>query len=104
MSILYKSLVLGSGGGPVLYYRLDEATNATSVVDFSAHAYNGSYSGTGVTWQLAGAIVGDGDKATQFDGTAGEIQAPPILNSAINGLLTISIEFWVNLINLSFLN
>src|SRR5579883_3400718 len=54
---------------PSAYWRMGESAGAT-VVDASGNGVNGTYVG-GVTHGVPGAIVGDSDTATTFDGQAG---------------------------------
>jgi hypothetical protein len=58
---------------PAIFWRLGDAGGPT-VVDASVNARHGTYSGTGVVYGVAGALLNDTDKAVTLDGVAGAIQ------------------------------
>jgi len=67
----YSGAILADA--PNIYYRLGESAGTTAR-DSSGHGNNGTYSASGVTLGVAGAIVNDTDTAITLDGTTGFIQ------------------------------
>ena len=92
----YSSTVMNDS--PVAYYRLDEASG-TSAADQTSNAYTGTYSSSGVTYSVAGALTGDTDTAVTFNGSTGDMTMPSGVNPATYQALTI--EFWMKLSTLS---
>ena len=88
--ISYKNTVLADS--PLVYYRLDEASGTTAT-DSSGSGHNGTYSATGVTYSVTGAIRGDADKAVTFNGTTGDVTVP----SPINPTGSATLECWVKI-------
>lgn len=91
-SSLYARTV--TGDFPAVYYRLDEATS-TVATDASGNLRNGTYSSTGVTRGVAGAISGDPDPGVTFDGVSGSVTLADRPSIRLNGNFTI--EFWAKL-------
>ena len=58
---------------PNIYYRLGESAGTTAT-DSSGNGNNGTYSASGVTYGVAGAIVNDANTAITLDGAAGSVQ------------------------------
>ncbi len=87
----YRSAVLADG--PAAYWRLDEATGSQAA-DASGHGKSGTYSSTGVTRGVAGALTGDPDTAASFDGASGAVAVTGVGN--FTGTSAFSAEAWVN--------
>lgn len=84
--------------GPVSYWRLDDAYEATSVVDIVG-SHNGTPSpagSTAVTQQQPDALVGDPNPATLLDGVAGFLTVPNNAAFDFSGTHAYSLEGWVN--------
>lgn len=96
----YYSLVV-IADSPQAYYQLDE-TSGTTATDSSGFANNGTYTGSGVTYGVAGAITNDADTAVTFDGTAGDMATPSGVNPS--GWAGLSVEAWVKLTNITYVN
>jgi hypothetical protein len=60
----YSSTVIADG--PVVYYRLGDASGATTAVDSSGNNRNGTYTLGQLVQGVSGAIVGDTDTAVTF--------------------------------------
>ena len=58
---------------PNIYYRLGDSTGTTAM-DSSGNGHDGTYSASGVTLGVAGAIVNDANTAITLDGLAGSVQ------------------------------
>jgi hypothetical protein len=86
----YAATVLSDG--PIAYWRLDDTTTAAAK-DFSGNGHDGTYVG-GVTLGVQGAIVGDPDTATQFDGNSGEMVATVPSSFDFTGNEPYSVEVW----------
>lgn len=93
----YSSTVMQDN--PVVYHRLDESSG-TSAADQTSNAYTGTYSGSGVTYSVAGALSNDSDTAVTFNGSSGNMTLASGVNPA-NYTSAISIEFWMKLSTLS---
>lgn len=93
----YASIILADN--PQAYYRLDESSG-TVANDLTANAYNGTYSGSGVTLGQVGALLKSNDAAVLFDGVAGNVALPAGLSPA--GYSAITVEAWVKLSTTSF--
>ena len=74
---------------PTLYWRLGEASGTTAV-DWAN--LNDGVVGTGVTRNATGAVLGDSDKASTFDGTANATVSAP---SAAPAPDTFTTEAWI---------
>jgi hypothetical protein len=87
----YSATILADG--PAAYWRLGEISG-TAAADASSHGNAGTYSGVAGAYTLGqpGALYGDADTATQFDGRAGFVIVP-----SSSGLQTnqVSIEVWI---------
>jgi hypothetical protein len=86
----YSSEVLADT--PYLYWRLGESSGTTAA-DGSGNARTGTYHASGVTYAVAGPLVGDADTSVTFDGTAGEVHSSAALNLSAIGVVTV--EFWI---------
>jgi hypothetical protein len=86
-SSAYATAVLADA--PMAYWRLDEAAG-TMMNDASGHGHAGTYTGA-VGHSQAGALVGDTDTATGFDGVSAAANAPLDLSSTSR----ITLEFWL---------
>ncbi|SDL13680.1 Concanavalin A-like lectin/glucanases superfamily protein, partial [Arthrobacter sp. ov407] len=84
----YAKDVLADGAGS--YWRLGEASG-TSLVDWAG--WTDAVAGSGVTRGGAGAITGDANKATTFDGT---INGSASTQTAIPGPDVFTAETWIN--------
>ena len=84
----YSSTVLGQGAGT--FWRLGESSGATA---YDWAGYTDGQVGTGVTRGAAGAISGDANTASTFDGTGNGLVSAP---SAVTGPDTFTTEAWVN--------
>ncbi len=84
----YAATVLQQGGGT--YWRLGEPSGATA---YDWAGYTDGVVGTGVTRGAAGAISGDANTASTFDGTGNGLVSAP---AAITGPNTFTTEAWVN--------
>lgn len=87
----YRSAVLADS--PAGYWRLDETSGSTAA-DSSSHGKTGTYSSSGVTRGVAGALVGDTDPAASFDGANGTVSVNGV--GAFAGTAPFSAEAWVN--------
>jgi RHS repeat-associated protein len=77
--------------GPAAYWRLGEASGTTAN-DASGNAINGTYvGGTGVTYNVTGALTSDSDKAVTFNGTSAYMWSA----TAVNGASNFTEEAWV---------
>jgi hypothetical protein len=85
----YSDAVAGTGG-VTAYWRLGEASG--SVAADAKGSNSGTYTG-GVVHGVAGAIAGDADKATAFDGSSGYVNVPT--GSAMRFGDSFSAEAWV---------
>ncbi|BDZ51947.1 hypothetical protein GCM10025867_41880 [Frondihabitans sucicola] len=74
---------------PYLYYRLGDASGATTAKDSSLSGTAGVYTG-GVTQGAAGAIAGTTDTAATFDGSSGQVDS----TQSYNDPEVYSIEAW----------
>ena len=86
----YASAVLADA--PVAYYRLDDPS-APTICDSSSSANNGTYTASGVTYGVAGAMLKSPDNAVAADGTAagiGTSNAPV----PITGNSSFTLESW----------
>ena len=83
----YANKVLSDGA--LDFWRLGQASG--SVVDWAG--WNDLTPGTGMTRGASGAILGDSDKASTFDGTSAGFAAT---QSAIPGPDTFTVESWIN--------
>lgn len=79
-----------AANSPVAYWRLDDASGATSAADSSGHNSAATYNGSAGFGQ-AGALAGDADTAVGFDGLSTYLEAPDILNPNTS----LSLEAWV---------
>lgn len=93
----YSQLIINDG--PVAYYRLDESSG-TSAHDSSGNGYNGTYSGSGVTYAQPGAISGDSDTCVLLNGSTGRVTTPG--GASPVGWASVTLEAWVNLSSNSF--
>lgn len=84
---------------PNAYYRLGEATGSQAF-DSSGNAFIGTYSVSGVTYAVTGAIKNDPNTAVTLDGAAGEITLPS--GATPTGWGAITLEAWFNLSTTSF--
>src|SRR5664280_1526657 len=84
----YSSTVMGQGAGT--FWRLGESSGATA---YDWAGYTDGQVGTGVTRGAAGAISGDTNTASTFDGTRNGLVSAP---SAVTGPDTFTTEAWVN--------
>ncbi|MGI9146220.1 MAG: DUF4832 domain-containing protein [Chloroflexota bacterium] len=87
-SASYSAAVLRDA--PAGYWRLDEPSGS-SVADSSGHAHSGAYVGN-VIHAAAGALSGDPDTATQFDG----VTSAAAINLDLSTVSSTSVEFWLN--------
>jgi hypothetical protein len=82
---LYVKGVASGGGGssyaatvladsPLLHWRFGESVGTTAA-DASGNARTGAYTGSGVTYGVAGALSGDANTAVTFDGVNGEVSS-----------------------------
>ncbi len=83
----YTKDVLGAGATD--YWKLDQAAGATSNIDYAG--YHDLTLGSGVTGGGAGAISGDSDTASSFDGSASGFGAS---NGSVPGPNTFTEEAW----------
>jgi hypothetical protein len=86
----YSQSVLADG--PVAYYRLDESGGPT-MCDMSTSKNDGTYSASGITYGVPGALSGDPDSAVAADGTPGVIGISNAY-SAIAGNSSFTLEGW----------
>lgn len=86
----YKTFLLSLT--PTRYYRLDEASGATAT-DSSTAAQNGTYTGGGVTYNVAGALDGDTDNAVTLNGTTAYVNSPNTSLPTGNGAMTFGVWF-----------
>src|SRR4051812_48830232 len=84
----YSSAVLGNAG-LAGYWRLDDASGTQACDGLGANP--GTYSG-GFTLNQVGALAGDSDAATAFNGSTGAVSVPSA--TALNTADTFSIEAW----------
>jgi len=84
----YRKQVLADE--PLAYWRLGE-TSGTSAADATGSGNSGTYTG-GVTLGALGALAGDSDTASSFDGVNDQVTVPH--NAALNLNGSFSIEFW----------
>ena len=84
----YRSQVLADE--PLAYWRLGEPSG-TSAADASGNGNTGTYGGS-PTLGATGALAGDTDTATSFDGVNDNVSVPN--NAALNLNGSFSIEFW----------
>jgi hypothetical protein len=84
----FSSLILSDS--PVAYWKLDEASGAM-MLDSTANAHNGTYTGVGITYQAVGAILPNPDFAALFNGSSGASTVPN--NAALNPP-AVSAEAW----------
>ena len=84
----YANKVLSDGA--LDFWRLGQASGS-SVVDWAG--WNDLTPGAGMTGGASGAILGDSDKASTFDGTSAGFAAT---QSAIPGPDTFTVESWIN--------
>ncbi|MGZ4661665.1 MAG: LamG-like jellyroll fold domain-containing protein, partial [Arthrobacter sp.] len=84
----YANKVLSDGA--VDFWRLDQASGS-NVVDWAG--WNDLVPGTGISGGAGGAIVGDSDKASTFDGTSAGFAST---QTAIPGPDTFTVESWIN--------
>jgi len=87
----YRSAVLADN--PAGYWRLDE-TSGAQAKDSSTSRKNGTYSATGVTRGVPGALNGDSDAAAGFDGANGSVTVSGAGNFSKGAPFTA--EAWVN--------
>ena len=87
----YRSAVLADN--PAGYWRLDE-TSGAQAKDSSRSRKNGTYSATGVTRGVPGALNGDSDAAAGFDGANGSVTVNGAGNFTKGAPFTA--EAWVN--------
>jgi hypothetical protein len=92
----YSSTVMNDS--PVAYYRLDEASGTTAI-DASGNGYTGTYSGSGVTYGVAGALSNDADTSVTFNGSSGDMAMPAGVDPST--FQSLSVEFWLKLSTLS---
>jgi DNA-binding beta-propeller fold protein YncE len=85
------SNAISSTPGLVGYWRLGEPSGAVAC-DSTANQDNGTYLG-GVTLGVPGAIAGDPDTATSFDGSSGQVSVPS--TTPLNVGDNFTIEAWV---------
>lgn len=83
----YKTAV--TADSPYLFWRLDE-TSGTAVADTSGNSRPGTVTGTGYTWNQAGALVSETRDTSLATTTAG-ITA----NTSVTGSAAFSVEAWV---------
>ncbi|WP_210480609.1 PKD domain-containing protein [Naasia sp. SYSU D00948] len=74
---------------PELYWRLDESSSATAVIDYSGNGNGGTYAG-GVTKPVAGALTGNPSTAASFDGSDDGAYS----NARFSNPTTYSLELW----------
>ncbi len=84
----YSSVVLADA--PVAYYRLAEASGS-SAADASENAHPGTRSGSPDS-RAPGALAGDGDPATSFDGKDDKIT---VSASLLDGKTGLALEGWI---------
>jgi hypothetical protein len=84
----YRNQVLADE--PIAYWRLGESSG-TSAADTSGNGNTGTYGG-GPTLGATGALAGDSDTATSFDGVNDNVSVPDSAALDLNG--SFSIEFW----------
>ncbi len=87
----YRDAVMADS--PILYWRLGEATGATTATDTSATGNNGTYSS--VTLAQTGALAADSDKASSFNGSSSYLYSAS--NSGITNNSAATIEAWFKL-------
>jgi hypothetical protein len=88
----YAQTVLNDG--PIAYWRVGESLGPTAI-DISGNNYNGTYSATGITYGVAGAIAQDPNTAITCDGVAGQVAATlTSVNTTPSDFVTV--EFWMN--------
>lgn len=89
----YSAAVLADS--PIVYYRLNESSGATTASDSSGHGYNGTY-GSSVSVGASSLVAGD--QAPTFPG--GTSSSSTVVQSSTNSALaptgSFSVEFWVN--------
>ena len=76
--------------GLVSYWRLGDHSGSTAIDSKGANA--GTYAG-GFTLGVAGALLGDADTASSFDGSSGRVALPNTASLNLTGDLTL--EAWV---------
>ena len=79
-----------TAAGPRVYYKLDDATTATTATDSSGQARPGTYQGT-TTKGVADACARDAGTAVTFNGTTGYIN----LATSLSVPTTYSTELWL---------
>ena len=84
----YRNQVLADE--PLAYWRLGEPSG-TSAADASGNGNTGTYGGS-PTLGATGALAGDTDTATSFDGVNDNVSVPNNASLNLNG--SFSIEFW----------
>ncbi len=77
------------GHGPTLYWRLDESSGTTAA-DSSGNGNTGIYE-SGTTQGQPGAPIGDGDTATGFNGSSGQVTSNTLFVDPQN----FTLEFWM---------
>ena len=87
----YSSAVLADS--PIAYYRLDEASG-TTMCDSSSSANNGTYSSTGLTHGVAGALASSSDTAVAADGTPSQVGQSASDPTGLTGNHTFTLESW----------
>ena len=85
----YSSTVMSNS--PLSYYRLSEAGGPTAI-DSSSQGNNGTYSSSGITYSVAGAVSGDSDHAISAAGSGGAVTASA--SSLPSTTLPRTIEVW----------
>jgi len=88
----YKAAVLTDT--PLAYYRLAE-TSGTVATDVSGNGYNATYTSTGVTYGVTGAMVNESNTGITLNGTTGHVDLPA--GVSLNGLAACSVETWVKI-------
>jgi len=87
----YQDVVLADS--PVAYWRLGDRTGTTAK-DISGSGFDGIYT-NGPTLGAVGAISGDGDTATGFDGSDDYVAVANGFTNTIKGDDTHTVEMWV---------
>jgi parallel beta-helix repeat protein len=78
---------------PSIFWRLGESNGTTGAADASGGGHTGTYSLTGVTYGVTGALVNDLDTAVTLDGASGAVQETSGGGSPV-GSSARSLEIW----------
>jgi RHS repeat-associated protein len=76
---------------PVAWWRLGETSGSTAA-DSSGNSVNGTYSSSGITQGVNGAIAGETNQAAAFDGSAGVVTVADQSSLRLNGSFTIEFD------------